>query len=139
MKKTALAIATTLLIIGAKAENLRITFGAEKDLAASTGTPVQNKDAATPRITVQGMEGGSKLEIEFSVAATGGKLARLGMGYRLDEGYALTFKITSAIATLADGKSHAVDGCFISVSGNNKGANFTTDNQHDVITWILIK
>ncbi|VGO12582.1 hypothetical protein PDESU_01135 [Pontiella desulfatans] len=134
MTKTTSVVAAALIAISTQAENLRITFGAEKDLASSAGTPTQNKDIAKPRIHVQGLENGCSLDVQFSVAATGGKPARMGMGYRLDEGYALTFRIESAVVSYADGKTESVSGRFISVAGNNQAGKFTTDNQGKSIT-----
>jgi hypothetical protein len=134
MKKTAVAISATLLTIAAQAENLRVTFGAEKDLASNAGSISQNKDIANPAITVRGLENGTTLEVQFSVAATGGKLARMGMGYRLDAGYTLTFKIESAAATSGNGETRAIEGRFISVQGNNKASSFTTDNKGKTLT-----
>lgn len=134
MKKAIWIILTAVFAIGTQAAPLRITFGAEKDLSANAGTPTQGNNIEKPHITVEGLKDGARLDANFLVTATGGKVARMGMGYRLDAGYTLTFQIESATATLADGSTKDVTGHFISAAGNNRTSTFTTDNQEKTIT-----
>ena len=56
MKTTFTLLTAILLALGAKAETLRVTFGAQKDLAANIGSATQNKSIAAPRITVQSLD-----------------------------------------------------------------------------------
>jgi len=133
MNKWISLAASLLLCLGAQGEKISVTFGAEKDLAASVGTATQNKDIANPLITVDGLDidgsggGDDQLEIQFTATASGGKLARLAAGYRLDKGYALTFEIVSATAKRGDGTTHPVEGRFVSAAGNNRSAKVETE------------
>ena len=140
MKKLLTIITATLLASAAQAEKLSVTFGAPADLSARygdidlSGNAKQNADIPAPFITVIGLDldglgtNDDRIEIRFSVKATGGELSRLAAGYRLDEGYALTFGISSAKIVFGSGKSKAIDGRLVSATGNNRGAKFTTEN-----------
>jgi len=140
--KIILAIfAVALLNAGAHAEELSVTFGAGSDLAAKygehdlTGNAKQNADVAAPHISISGLDldglgaNNDKIEVKFAVTATGGSVARLAQGYRLDAGYTLTFEIVSANMVLGTGKASALKGRFVSATGNNRGASFTSENK----------
>jgi sialate O-acetylesterase len=139
MKKILTVFAVALFAINAQTETLSVTFGANADRAARygdidlSGNAKQNSDVAAPVITVTGLDldgigvNDDQIEVRFSVRATGGKLSRLAAGYRLDTGIALTFGISSAKLVFGSGKSTPIDGQFMSASGNNRAAKFTTE------------
>ena len=124
----------------ARGESLRVTFGAGSDLAVVygehnlTGNAKQNSDIAAPRVRIGGLDldgvgaNDDGIEVAFAVTATGGELARLAQGYRLDAGYTLTFKIVSANIVLGTGETSALDGSFVSAGGNNRAASFSSEN-----------
>ena len=99
MKKILVVLAVALLNAGAHAEELNVTFGTSSDLAVKygehelTGNAKQNADIAAPHISIGGLDldglgaNDDKIEAKFAVTATGGKVARLAQGYRLDAGY----------------------------------------------------
>lgn len=142
--KQILAIFTLITMVCANAEahaeELRVTFGAPSDLAAVygeydlTGNVKQNADIAAPTMCIDGLDldgRGShddRIRIRFAVTAAGGEVARLAQGYRLDAGYALTFELVAANIVLGTGEEETLEGRFVSASGNNRAASFTTDN-----------
>lgn len=140
MKKILPLLTAALFASGAHAEQLSVTFGAAADLSARygdidlTGNAKQNADIAAPLITVTGLDldgigaNDDRIEIRFSVRATGGELRRLGLGYRLDKGISLTFEITSAKMAMGSGKTKALEGRLVSAAGNNRGSRFTMEN-----------
>jgi len=140
--KTILAVlAVALSSAEAHAEELSVTFGASSDLAAKygehdlTGNAKQNANIKAPHISIGGLDldglgaNDDKIEVTFAVTATGGDVARLAQGYRLDAGYTLTFEIVSANMVLGTGKTTALKGCFVSATGNNRGASFVSENK----------
>lgn len=141
MKALLAILAVALVNGGAYAEKLNVTFGASSDLAANygehdlRGNAKQNADIAVPHISIGGLDldglgaNDDKIEVKFAVTATGGNVARLAQGYRLDVGYTLTFEIVSANMVLGTGKASALNGNFVSATGNNRAASFTTENK----------
>lgn len=141
MKKRLAVLIVALLSTQAYAEQLTVTFGAASDLAAQygehnlTGNAKQSADIVAPKISIGGLDldgigaNDDRIELEFAVTATGGEVARFAQGYRLDAGYTLKFEIVSAKMVLAAGKATALEGNFVSASGNNRGASFTTENK----------
>ncbi len=140
--KMLLAILTVALLnAGAHAEELNVTFGADSDLAAKygehdlTGNAKQNADIAAPNISIGGLDldglgaNDDKIEVKFAVTATGGDVARLAQGYRLDAGYTLRFEIVSVDMVLGTGKTSALNGNFVSATGNNRGAALSSENK----------
>ncbi len=137
MKKILAVLAVALFNAGAYAEELNVTFGAGSDLAARygehdlTGNAKQNADIAAPHISIGGLDldgrgaNDDRIEVKFAVTATGGNVARLAQGYRLDAGYTLTFEIVSATMVLGTGQASALEGDFVSAAGNNRGASST--------------
>lgn len=123
------------------AGELRITFGANADLATVCGehdlTPNVRLNGllAKPQINVVGLNlddvgtYDDRIDVQLAVSATGGKLARLALGYRLDEGQSLTFEIVSASKRLGAGNTVPIKARFISAAGNNRGSTYTADNQ----------
>lgn len=133
----------TVLVLGTQAEPLRVTFGAAEDLSATYdgqdlgGLVRQDHDPAAPGITIEGLdldgigEHDDRIELRFTVKATGGELARLAAGYRLDPGYALSFDISSTAVVLGPGATRPaprLTGSFVSVTGNNRAAPFTVSD-----------
>ncbi len=145
MKTIWLLIAVFLITVEVRAEELLVTFGASSDLAARygdhnlTGNAKLSGDVAAPRIIIGGLDldglgaNDDKIDMRFSVAATGGAVARLAQGYRLDTGYALTFKIASAHMVLGTGERSDLDGRFVSATGNNRGASLSVENTGKVL------
>jgi len=141
-----LAILTLVLLSpGVFAEELSVTVGASSDLAAKygehdlTGNAKQNADIAAPQISIGGLDldglgaNDDKIELRFAVTATGGNVARLAKGYRLDAGYTLTFEIVAAKLILGTGKPSPLQGSFVSATGNNRGASFTSENKGQIL------
>ena len=128
------------------AEEIILTFGAEADLAARIGNRdltsnvVQGRDIASPNIIINGLdldgtgERDDAVEVTLAISATGGQLARLARGYRLDAGYSLSFSITSAAIKFGNNKVVPIKAKFVSVDGNSRAAEFTADNQGDRLT-----
>ncbi|MDB4733261.1 sialate O-acetylesterase [Planctomicrobium sp.] len=122
-------------------EELTISFGASSDLAARygkhdvTSNAKQTDKIGAPQITINGLDldgigqHDDIIEVTLSLSATGGKLARLAQGYRLDSGYSLEFRIESAAMKFGNGQFTSIKGKFLSVSGNNRGATFESENQ----------
>ena len=96
MKKILVMLTVALLSAGAYAEELNVTFGAGSDLAAKygehdlTGNAKQNADITAPQISIGGLDldglgaNDDRIELKVAVAATGGDVARVAQGYRLD-------------------------------------------------------
>jgi len=141
-----LAILTLVLLSpGVFAEELSVTFGASSDLAAKygehdlTGNAKQNADIAAPHISIRGLDldglgaNDDKIEVRFAVTATGGNVARLAQGYRLDAGYTLTFELVAAKLILGTGRTSPLQGSFVSATGNNRGASFDSENKGQIL------
>jgi sialate O-acetylesterase len=140
MKLLRILFAAALFASAAHAERLRVAFGTPAELSARSGdvdlsgNAKQNSDIAAPVILVGGLDldgrgkNDDQLEIRFSVKATGGELSRLAAGYRLDQGMTLIFSIVSGKMVFGSGEPQAIDGRFVSATGNNKGATLATEN-----------
>lgn len=141
MKKTISLLALALFGANLVAEELTITFGANADLAAVCGEhdltdKVRlNGLLAKPQISVVGLNlddvgtYDDRIDVQLAISAVGGKLARLALGYRLDDGHSLTFEIVSASKRLGAVNTVPIQARFASAAGNNRGSAYTTDNQ----------
>jgi len=141
MKKIWIVLTAVLLVAGVHAEKLVVTFGAPSDLSAKygdynlTGNAKQDNNPAKPKIVIDGLDldgigkNDDKIETVFSVQASGGDLKLFGMGYRMDKGYTLTFKIISARMVMGNGKTVPLNGRFVSAAGNNRASTFTAENK----------
>lgn len=143
VRLTTMLLAAALMSTATRAEELRVTFGAVSDLAASyakhdlTGNAKQSGDIASPHIIIGGLDldgigdHDDTVQVTIAVSIEGGELARLAQGYRLDAGFSLSFQITSAAMRFGNGKVMPIKAKFVSVDGNNRAASFKTDNQGD--------
>ncbi len=98
LRLTTMLLAAALMSTATCAEELRVTFGAVSDLAARyakhdlTGNAKQSGDIASPQIIIGGLDldgigdHDDSVEVTIAVSVTGGELARLAQGYRLDAG-----------------------------------------------------
>ena len=118
---------------------LSVTFGASADRSSTydgtstKATTTQGADIAAPAIAITALDidgiGGNddRIDIDFSVAASGGALSRKASGYVIDSGDTLTFDIESASLTLGNGATNysITEVGFVSVEGNNGAVTYT--------------
>lgn len=139
-------LAAAWISTATRGEELCVAFGAVSDLTARyakhdlTGNAKQSGDITSPHIIIGGLDldgigdNDDSVEVTITVSVTGGELARLAQGYRLDAGSSLSFQITSVAMRFGTGKVVPIKARFVSADGNNRAASFMMENQGDRLT-----
>ena len=129
---------------------LSVTFGATVDRSSTyagidtKATTTQTGSNAAPAIAITALDidgigaNDDRIDLVFSVAASGGALSRMVTGYVIDPGYALTFDIESASVTLGNGATNysISEVGYVSVEGNNGARTYTVTSPDSGFTTL---